>query len=144
MSDSRRQQQLQQQASDDDPWTLSEVLAPPTLEARLKTFDPQLHIVYVGARKSYKGIHIPRAVFGGPVTKLKGQELLAEAVKDLPHDAEITIYCGCRPFSLCPNIRPAYKILKDLGFVHIKVLKLNTGFDRDWADKGYPAEIASR
>lgn len=137
-------QQKQQQASDDDPWTASEIVAPATLAAHLEKFDPQLHVVYVGSRKSYKGVHIPRALFGGPITKAKETELLAEAVKGIPHDAEITIYCGCRPFSLCPNIRPAYEILKAMGYAHIQALKLNTSFDRDWAEKGYPVEISSR
>ncbi len=132
------------QVSDDDPWTSTELLAPATLAAHLKTFDPRLHIVYVGQRKAYKGIHIPRAVFAGPITKAKGPESLTEALKDIPHDAEITIYCGCKPFVVCPHIRPGYRMLKQMGFLHLKVLKLNTGFDTDWAEKGYPAEIASR
>ena len=92
------------QQSDDDPWTSAEIVPPTTLAWQLKTFDPQLHILYVGPRKTYKGVHIPRAIFAGPSGKPKDRELLAEAVKNIPHDAEITIYCGCKEFDRCPNI----------------------------------------
>ena len=132
-----------QTLGNDDPWSSSELLAPSTLAERLKTLDPQLHIVSVGPRKSYKGTHIPRSVFVGPVSKLKSHEVLADALKNIPHDAEIVIYCGCCPFISCPNIRPAYTMLRGMGFVNIKVLKLNTDLDRDWSAKGFPVELST-
>jgi hypothetical protein len=40
----------------------------------------------------------------------------------------------------CPNIRPAYQTLKELGFSHVRVLNLHTNFHVDWSAKGYPVE----
>jgi hypothetical protein len=42
--------------------------------------------------------------------------------------------------SQCPNVRPAYKRLKDLGFTRVRVLILPTNFQTDWAARGYAVE----
>jgi hypothetical protein len=38
----------------------------------------------------------------------------------------------------CPNIRPAFAMLRDMGFAKIRVLILPNDFSKDWADKGLP------
>ena len=38
----------------------------------------------------------------------------------------------------CPNIRPAFAVLHDLGFTKLRVLDLPTSFEVDWAEKGLP------
>ena len=38
----------------------------------------------------------------------------------------------------CPNVRPAFKALQDLGFKNVRVLLLPANFATDWADKGLP------
>jgi hypothetical protein len=58
----------------------------------------------------------------------------------VPRSANLVIYCGCCPFDHCPNIRPAYKALHEMGFVHVRVLVLPTSFAADWVEKGYPVE----
>ncbi len=126
-----------------DPWAESELLLPSVLAAQLKTFDPARHIVYVGSASSYKSTHIPRAVLGGPANKQRGLDLLTEAVKKIPRDAEIVIYCGCCPFVRCPNIRPAYRALKEMGYLHIKVVQMNTNLRTDWIGKSYPVELST-
>jgi hypothetical protein len=40
----------------------------------------------------------------------------------------------------CPNIRPAYRTLKELGFTHIRVLSLPENLHADWVSKDYPSE----
>jgi hypothetical protein len=50
------------------------------------------------------------------------------------------IYCGCCPMLKCPNIRPAYSTLKELGFTHIRVLSLPTNLHTDWVSKDYPSD----
>jgi hypothetical protein len=40
----------------------------------------------------------------------------------------------------CPNIRPAYRALRDMGFQHVRVLNIPTNMHEDWFGKGYPAE----
>ena len=42
----------------------------------------------------------------------------------------------------CPNIRPAYRALKELGYTNVRVLDLATNFHDDWSGKGYPSEPA--
>jgi len=50
----------------------------------------------------------------------------------------VVLYCGCCPWGKCPNIDPAYKLMKSLGFTRLKVLHIADNFGTDWVDKGYP------
>jgi hypothetical protein len=52
--------------------------------------------------------------------------------------AAIVLYCGCCPWSHCPNLNPAYDTLRQMGFSKVKVLYLANNFGADWVDKGYP------
>jgi hypothetical protein len=61
-------------------------------------------------------------------------------VASLPHDKELFIYCGCCPFIKCPNIRPAYSALHEMGFSKVKVVMIETNLHTDWIEKGYPSE----
>jgi hypothetical protein len=61
-------------------------------------------------------------------------------VLKLPRERELVIYCGCCPWDKCPNLRPAFVMLHELGFRSVKVLSLPTSFLKDWIDKGYPVE----
>lgn len=53
-------------------------------------------------------------------------------------DKEVVLYCGCCPFNVCPNIRPAFKALTDLGFKNAKLLNIPKNIKVDWIDKKYP------
>jgi rhodanese-related sulfurtransferase len=123
-----------------EQWKASEMATPAQIAAELKTNDPARHVFYVGFPILYKGAHIPAAKFAGPCSKPEGVALLEAGLKDVPHDAEVIIYCGCCPFVKCPNIRPAYKALAKLGYTNIKVLELETNLHTDWVEKGYPIE----
>ncbi len=59
-------------------------------------------------------------------------------LQKLPRNTDIVIYCGCCPFEHCPNIRPAFKLLNDMGFTNQKLLNLSHNLKADWIDKGYP------
>jgi len=48
------------------------------------------------------------------------------------------IYCGCCPWNHCPNMWPAYNLLHQMGFTHLKALYLPDNFGTDWVNKGYP------
>jgi thiosulfate/3-mercaptopyruvate sulfurtransferase len=63
---------------------------------------------------------------------------LREIVSKYPKDADIVIYCGCCPFKDCPNIRPAFNLLKEMNYTNTKLLNLPHNLKTDWADKGYP------
>ncbi len=74
----------------------------------------------------------------GASSKKEGLENLQEEVKSLPKSSAIVIYCGCCPFEHCPNVRPAYTLLQNMGFKEAKILNLPTSIKADWIDKGYP------
>jgi hypothetical protein len=38
----------------------------------------------------------------------------------------------------CPNIRPAFAVLRDMGFTKLRLLVLPTSFEVDWANKNLP------
>ncbi len=94
--------------------------------------------IQVGFRVLYKGAHIPGSIYAGPASTPSGLRRLRHLVKAWPRTASIVIYCGCCPFRMCPNIRPAYALLHGMGFTHIQVLDLPQGLDRDWIQKGLP------
>jgi len=127
-----------------DPWSAKEIVQPKTLADRIQAKDPA-PIFYVGFPTLYRnGSHIAGARLAGPCSKAEGLDELKKAVAELPRDKELFIYCGCCPFIKCPNIRPAYAALHDLGFSNVKVVMIETNLHTDWIEKGYPSEKASR
>jgi hypothetical protein len=50
------------------------------------------------------------------------------------------VYCGCCPLDRCPNLRPAFTALHDMGFTHLRVLLIPTNFYTDWVKPGFPFE----
>jgi thiosulfate/3-mercaptopyruvate sulfurtransferase len=99
-------------------------------------------ILQVGPNVLYRSHHIAGALYAGPASKQEGLDLLTEAVKDLPRDRQIVIYCGCCPWDRCPNIKPAAEALAKLGFTHVRSLYIPTNFKTDWIDRNYPVEPA--
>ncbi len=100
--------------------------------------SPAPLVLQVGSHTLYQEAHIPGAIYAGPAGTPEGLHLLRQAVVGLQKDARIVIYCGCCPWTRCPNIRPAYKELKQLGFAHIQALYLAHNFGTDWIQAGYP------
>jgi rhodanese-related sulfurtransferase len=119
------------------------VIQPKDLAAQLASGTAQPAIIQVGPNVLYRSHHIPGAVYGGPAGKPEGLEALKAAVKDLPHDRDLVIYCGCCPWDRCPNVKPAIELLKELGFTHVKAMYSGTSFKTDWIDQGYPVEPKS-
>jgi len=98
-------------------------------------------VLHVGFNTLWRnGKHIPGAVYAGPGNTPQGLENLKAAVARLPKDREIVIYCGCCPWDHCPNIRPAFALLHDLGYTHVRALYIGTNFKANWMDAGYPVE----
>jgi thiosulfate/3-mercaptopyruvate sulfurtransferase len=95
-------------------------------------------ILNVGPHLIYMQAHIPGAEYIGPGSDSQGLESLRRRVKALPRSTFIVLYCGCCPWSHCPNVRPAYDQLHKMGFTNIKVLYIAENFGTDWVDKGYP------
>jgi rhodanese-related sulfurtransferase len=82
--------------------------------------------------------HIPGAEFAGPTSKDSGLALLRERVAQLPLATPIVIYCGCCPWSHCPNIAAAFQALQALGFTHVQVLHIRDNFGANWVQAGFP------
>jgi thiosulfate/3-mercaptopyruvate sulfurtransferase len=94
-------------------------------------------VLQVGFRVMFNQAHIPGTQFVGPDSKPEGIQALENAVSSIAKDRFIVLYCGCCPWTRCPNVGPAYKRLRDLGYTHVKVLYLANNFGDDWVNKGY-------
>jgi hypothetical protein len=97
-------------------------------------------LIYVGFRAPYNQAHIPRSEYYGPAVKEAAVQQLRQRVEGLARNRFIVIYCGCCPWSHCPNVTPAYEALHKLGFSNLKVLYIPGNLGLDWVSKGYPAE----
>ncbi|HVW10469.1 MAG TPA: rhodanese-like domain-containing protein [Bryobacteraceae bacterium] len=97
-------------------------------------------ILQVGSRVLYAEAHIPGSEYAGAAGQQAGLQALRDRVRDLKHDQFIVIYCGCCPWTKCPNIRAAYQQMVSLGFTHVKALYIADNFGANWMDKGYPVE----
>jgi len=95
-------------------------------------------ILQVGFRKLFDEAHIVGAEYAGPSGESAGLAVLHKRVAKLPRDSAIVIYCGCCPWSHCPNIAAAFSALRVLGFRNVKVLYVADNFGTDWIEKGYP------
>ncbi|HZQ53994.1 MAG TPA: rhodanese-like domain-containing protein [Bryobacteraceae bacterium] len=120
-----------------DPWTSSDLLTPKQLA---QSRGGKHIIIYVGFPSLYRAAHIPGAVMQGPASKPESLEKLKQFARELPKDREVVLYCGCCPFAQCPNIRPGYSALHDMGLKNLKVLVIEHNFHTDWVSKGYPTE----
>ena len=119
-----------------DPWAPSDLIQPAQVA---KTTDNAL-VIHVGFNVMYRSAHIANSVYAGPASQKDGIEALKKAVAGQPLARNIIIYCGCCPFDKCPNIRPAFQTLHDLGYANVKVLSIPENLKTDWIDKGYPTE----
>jgi thiosulfate/3-mercaptopyruvate sulfurtransferase len=125
-----------------DPWSASETIQPPELVKELGeskgTAKPV--VVCVGFRPLYVGAHVPGAVFHGAAQSEQGLADLKKWAQGVSHSSNLVVYCGCCPLEHCPNIRPAFNALHDMGFRNLRVLFLPHDFATDWVEKGYPVE----
>jgi hypothetical protein len=126
-----------------DVWTAGQTISAADFAKELQGKDASLKIIYVGVRTLYAGAHIPGAIFHGPGSKEEGIADLKKFAAALPKDSNIVIYCGCCPLDRCPNLRPAFSALNEMGFTHLRVLILPTSFAANWIEKGYPTEKGS-
>jgi thiosulfate/3-mercaptopyruvate sulfurtransferase len=116
-----------------------DVIQPADLVASLqKTTTPRALILQVGSHVLFAEAHIPGSEYAGSAGEDSGLQVLRNRVAKLPKDTSIVLYCGCCPWSRCPNIAPAYEQLRTLGFTHLKVLYLADNFGANWVDRGYP------
>jgi thiosulfate/3-mercaptopyruvate sulfurtransferase len=136
------QEQKPTGAAIDPPWTSAQVVTPDAAAHQMKQANPP-KLFQVGFAVMYKSKHIPGSVYAGPGSKEAGLDDLKKAVAGVAKDRQILLYCGCCPWDHCPNMKPAYSLLKSLGYTNIKVMEIPTNFAKDWVEKGYPVEGAT-
>jgi len=95
-------------------------------------------MIQVGSHVLYSQAHIPSSEYIGPASTEDGLQRLRKRVEPLPRNRFIIIYCGCCPWSHCPNVKPADDALRALGFTNVKSLYIANNFGADWVEKGYP------
>ena len=120
--------------SNSEPWTEEQLVEPAALAQRLQTSDAEdlPLIISLGA-----GNIIPGSKDTGASGEKPGLENLERTLEKLPKDTEILLYCGCCPFNICPNVRPAFSLLNEKGFTNHHLLNLRENVKVDWIDKGY-------
>jgi rhodanese-related sulfurtransferase len=121
------------------PWTPSDLVAPAQLNAQLPAVKAgKIVLIQVGFLMMYKLGHIPGSQYAGSASKAEGLAALEKLVAKLPRTQAIVIYCGCCTWDDCPNIRPAFRALKEMGFSNLKVLDIPERLGDDWSAKGFP------
>jgi hypothetical protein len=113
-----------------DNWTQKDLIEPAALAAILAK---QPLIYNIGVVENIKG-----AKNLGAASEKENLERLRKTLSGLSKTSSVVVYCGCCPFSRCPNIRPAVAMLKSMGFTNGKLLNIPTNVKKDWIDKGYP------
>ncbi len=112
-------------------------LAPEEL-VRILNKRPKPLLFHVGSHQLFLQAHIPASEYLGAGSTNAGIQTLSHRVSALPKNTFIVLYCGCCPWSHCPNLNPAYNALQQMGFTNVKVLFIANNFGVDWVDKGYP------
>jgi hypothetical protein len=117
-------------------WKEKQLITPEALLEQMNRGDTaDLLLLNTGPVEDIRG-----AVTIGAVEDAKNLVKLKEYLKDVPKNKQVVIYCGCCPLSVCPNLEPAYKALKDMKFKNYKILRLTHDLQEDWIDKGYPIQ----
>ena len=117
-----------------EPWNNNQLLEPAILASKISQNQANdILILSVGPDAVIMG-----SVDMGTTHEEENIEKLKSYLKDVPKDKEVIIYCGCCPFDKCPNIRPAFKVLQDMGFKNAKLLNLPKNIKVNWIDKNYP------
>ena len=117
-----------------DPWTPQQLLAPADLAKVLNNPKAPQPIIYsIGMQAIIKN-----SIDIGPTMRTENLNVLKQKLSKLSKNSQIVVYCGCCPFSRCPNVRPAMELLKSMQFTNYKLLNLPQNVKVDWIDLGYP------
>ncbi|WP_162902956.1 rhodanese-like domain-containing protein [Taibaiella koreensis] len=115
-------------------WKEKQLADPVALAGRIAKGDTSnLLILNTGPVEDIQG-----AVNIGAVEDAKNLAKLKDYLQPVARDKEVILYCGCCPLSVCPNLHPAYDMLRAMHFTNYKVLRLTHDLQEDWIDKGYP------
>lgn len=119
-----------------EPWTEDQLLPPAELAKMIEDGELEnVHIYSIGPAALIKN-----SVDIGEGRNPQNLEKLKKELSKLDKDAEIVIYCGCCPFANCPNVRPAFQLLSQMGFENPRLLNLSQNLKADWLDQNYPVK----
>jgi thiosulfate/3-mercaptopyruvate sulfurtransferase len=116
----------------------SRLMNPEDLFKILQSRKEKPLMLQVGSHNMFLQAHIPGSEYVGAAATDTGLQQLRRRVDSLPHSKFIVIYCGCCPWSHCPNIKPADDAMHEMGFTNVKVLYISDNLGTNWVDKGYP------
>jgi hypothetical protein len=120
------------------PWTAAQTVQPVELEKELAAGKSAPTVLFVGFQRLFSAGHIKGAQYHGSGGTAEGLAQIKTWANSLPHSTNLVIYCGCCPMEHCPNVRPPFTLLREMGFTKVRVLILPTSFEVDWAEKGLP------
>ena len=117
-----------------DPWIETELIKPADFAKQIEagTAPP---IVCVAFPRLYNDRHIRGAKYAGPGNTPEGIKDLEAFAATLRKDSAVVLYCGCCPLKDCPNIRPAYAVLKRMGFQTVRVVNMPNSLHNDWTEQ---------
>ena len=119
-----------------EPWTSKDLIEPEVLAGIISNPKSQKPVIFnVGPVANIKG-----AINIGSAASKANLDKLSKALAGVPKDKMVVIYCGCCPFRSCPNVRPAFSMLKERGYTKPKLLNLKQNLKVDWTEYGYPME----
>jgi thiosulfate/3-mercaptopyruvate sulfurtransferase len=121
-----------------NPWSDSQTVQPAELNKELSNPKTAPTVLFIGYQRLFSAGHIKGAQFHGSGGSVDGLAQIKAWAASLPRSTNLVIYCGCCPMEHCPNVRPAFALLRDMGFTTLRILILPTSFEVDWADKGLP------
>lgn len=117
-----------------EPWTPDQLIEPSDLAAIFNdSVATQPLVINMGSVNSIKG-----AIKIGPAKEKENLNQLKKLLAKEDRNKLVVIYCGCCPFSVCPNIRPAFSLLTEMKFTNHKLLNLPHNLKQDWINHGYP------
>jgi hypothetical protein len=118
------------------PWTDDQLIEPEALANILRNPKVQQPLIYnIGPMENIKG-----AINIGSTKDKSNLDKLRQALSAVPKDKTVIIYCGCCPIRVCPNIRPAFELLKEMKFIKPKLLNLEHNLKTNWIDPGFPMQ----
>ncbi len=115
-----------------EPWSKSQLLEPKLLSSSIESERDLPKIISIGP-----GVVIEKSIGVGECRNNENIEKLKSLVSSYNKDDQIVLYCGCCPFKNCPNVRPAFTLLNELGFKNHKLLNIKNNVKADWIDMGY-------
>ncbi|MVM37007.1 rhodanese-like domain-containing protein [Spirosoma sp. HMF3257] len=117
-----------------EPWSPEQLLEPADLAATINDANAAKPlIISIGPAATIK-----TSIGVGPGSEVENLAKLEKLLSKESKNRAIVIYCGCCPFAKCPNVRPAFTKLNELGFKNHKLLNISKNLKTDWIDKDYP------